>query len=64
MLAELRAWAESKASKEESIVEFREMLAGLRAKQAHREKLETQFMQRLCKELTGLNGMAEKSINS
>ena len=63
ILAELRAWADSKRFKEESIVEFREMLAGLKAKRRHREALESQFMHRLFKELTSLNGMAEKTIN-
>ena len=63
ILAELRAWADSKRSKEESLTEFREMLAGLKAKRMHRETLETQFMHRLYKELTSLNGMAENTIN-
>ena len=63
ILAELRAWADTKHSKEEKVVEFQEMLDGLKAKRMHRETLESQFMHRLYKELTSLNGMAEKTIS-
>ena len=41
ILAELRAWADGKRSKEETVMEFREMLAGLKAKRMHRETLES-----------------------
>ena len=62
ILAELRSWAKDKP-KEDSIIEFKEMLANLKAKSDHREAFELQFMQRLYKELTGLNGKAQKTIN-
>ena len=39
VIAELRAWAKTK-SKEDSIVEFREMLEGLKFKQNQRESYE------------------------
>ena len=41
ILAELRAWADCKRSKEETVMEFKEMLAGLKAKRMHRETLES-----------------------
>ena len=41
ILAELRAWADGKRSKEEAVTEFKEMLTGLKAKRMHRETLES-----------------------